>query len=277
MQTFESILGLSVGLLVQNINVASGKRMMTLPVDLAKAKPDPDRLLVAIEIIAKHGPLSADTLRAQLNLPKTVVWRLIKKLREAGWIRLRHGGHLIELDVRLDELFATAHFADREFSAVGDIMVSCAESGAVHFDLFSPDHTGRVQLQETTRRLTAAKPAYDANDEMISQLLHVAVQLQADPSSAIRRSRISGIDAARLDDAVAPVDRSLMQNGFGWDADKVALCVAVVGRMGTPAAIQITSKTRAPRPEILCAAFQNLRRSLHGHVTAFARAGQNPR
>lgn len=236
----------------------------------------PDRLLLAVELIARQGPLSADELRALLGLPKTVVWRLIKKLREAGWIRLRHGGHLIELDVRLDELFATAHFADREFAVVGDIMVTLADQAQVHIDLFAPDHTGKVQLQETTRRLTAARPAHDGADEVIGLILRAASAIASDQPSGQRRARLSGVETARPVEDADPLDRNLMQDGYIWDEDKMALCVTVLGRMGTPAAIRILSKTRSARPDLQSTAFHDLRRMLRGHVTGFGRENRGP-
>ncbi len=249
---------------------------MTLPEDKITAQSAPDRLLMAIEIIARDGPLTADDLRMRLALPKTVVWRLVKKLREADWVRLRNGGHLIELNARLDELFATAHFADREFSTPGDIMVQMADAGPYHLDLFVPDHMGKVQLLDTSRRLTAAGSPLDSSDEFIELVIRVAKMGQDHTMQSTRKTRSSGLDPYPALEDIDQLDSKLVQTGYVWDYDKMGLCVTLLGKMGTPAAIRITPKTRAPRPAILCAAFRDLRRGLRPYVAEFGKKGHSP-
>lgn len=265
--------------LTLSTNVArafSEDQKMTLPDEQMTTPGAPDRLLMAIEVIARDGPLTADDLRIRLGLPKTVVWRLVKKLREADWVRLRNGGHLIELNARLDELFATAHFADREFSILGDVMVDMAEAGQFHLDLFVPDHTGQVQLLDTSRRLTAARSALDTSDEFIEQVIRVAKMGQDHAVQTTRKHRSSGVDASYPMEDTDQLDSSLIQTGFIWDYDKLGLCVALLGKMGTPAAIRITPKNRTPRPATLCAAFRDLRRELRPYVAEFGKKGHSP-
>ena len=218
------------------------------------------RLLAAIEIIGKHGPVTSETLRDLLGVPKTVAWRIVKRLREAGWVRFRHGGHLIELDPRLDDLFATAHFSDREFSAVGDLMTRLAEGGKFHLDLFVPDHSGTVTLQETTRRLTVASSAFDETDEFIDMSILAAMSPQQTVRKEARLQATSGGTKWYPATTQPPAD----------GADNTP------GTMGTPAAMRITPKARGPRPLVVCDAFRKLRKGLASAVVSFGKPGQTP-
>lgn len=234
------------------------------------------RLLAAIEIIGKHGPVTSETLRDLLGVPKTVAWRLVKRLREAGWVRFRHGGHLIELDPRLDDLFATAHFSDREFSAVGDLMTRLAEGGKFHLDLFVPDHSGEVTLQETTRRLTVASSAFDVTDEFIDLSIMTAMSPQQTIRKEARVQAASGGAKWYPASAQPTADGVDSTPGYVWDYDRLALNVSIIGKMGTPAAMRITPKSRGPRPLVVCDAFRKLRKGLAGAVLSFGKPGETP-
>lgn len=234
------------------------------------------RLLAAIEIIGRHGPVTSETLRDLLGVPKTVAWRIVKRLREAGWVRFRHGGHLIELDPRLDDLFATAHFSDREFSAVGDLMTRLAEGGKFHLDLFLPDHSGTVTLQETTRRLTVASSSLDLTDEFIDLSILAAMSPQQTIRKETRLQAASGAGKWYPPAAQPPADDADAMPGYVWDYDKLALNVSIIGAMGTPAAMRITPKSRGPRPVVVCDAFRKLRKGLVGAVLSFGKPGETP-
>lgn len=234
------------------------------------------RLLAAIEIIGKHGPVTSETLRDLLGVPKTVAWRIVKRLREAGWVRFRHGGHLIELDPRLDDLFATAHFSDREFSAVGDLMTRLAEGGKFHLDLFVPDHSGTVTLQETTRRLTVASSAFDETDEFIDMSILAAMSPQQTVRKEARLQATSGGTKWYPATTQPPADGADNTPGYVWDYDRLALNVSIIGTMGTPAAMRITPKARGPRPLVVCDAFRKLRKGLASAVVSFGKPGQTP-
>ena len=98
-----------------------------------------ERILIAAEIIGLRGPLTYKELERALNLSKAATWRLVATLRDAQWVRFRQNGRLIELDPRVDEVFARAHFADAEFLEVAEVITEVAGRHQVHIDLFSPN------------------------------------------------------------------------------------------------------------------------------------------
>lgn len=228
-----------------------------------------ERILLAVEVIGTRGPLTYKQLETALNLSKAATWRLVATLRDAQWVRFRHNGRLIELDPRVDELFATAHFADAEFLDVAEIISVVAARHQIHIDLFAPNRRGELVLHETSRRLTITAPAHDATDENLLVAVHAAMtppqlerhlaQVTADLDGEIMRNVTVG--AAR---------RRVQQfPGYFWGGGGKYLGVSVRGKMGTATAMRISTKANAVRPDLLAQAYVSLSVLLHGKVETF--------
>ncbi len=243
--------------------------------DASDAEGTPsERILIAVEMISLHGPLTYKALETSLNLSKAATWRLVSTLREANWVRFRHGGRLIELDPRLDELFATAHFGETEFIEVAESMSSVGRKFKVHLDLFSPNRKGDMVLHETSRRLTITAPVPDAIDEGFT----LAVQAAMSPAQLERHlASIAAnldIDNARHLRGAEARRRIQEFQGYFWGPSKRYVAASVSGKMGSPAVIRIAAKANAIKPELLVKAFEALSVMLQGKVQMLAR-GQN--
>lgn len=228
------------------------------------------RILMAVERIATLGPLTYEALRVELGMSKTATWRLVATLKDSGWVRLRHGGRVIELDHRLDEMFATAHFADPEFAALADMMTTVGEAHGVHLDLFVMNVRGQLDLHETTRRLTAAAHPMDTQDEALlmaarsamsppqldRHLRQIAETLEPEALRALRRA----LQRFKAGNAV----------GYTWANDNRFLVVSVRGAMGTPAAIRFSSRSGNGSPDGLIAAFEDMNVRACAVVETFA-------
>ncbi|MBF9060368.1 hypothetical protein HKCCSP123_14385 [Rhodobacterales bacterium HKCCSP123] len=231
------------------------------------------RILLAVEKIAALGPITYEALRLELGVSKTATWRLVATLKDAGWVRLRHGGRVIELDHRLDDLFATAHFADQEFASVADTMTALGESHAVHLDLFVMNARGELDLHETTRRMTAAAHPIDTQDEV----LMLAVR-RAMTAPQLER-HLQQVDQTMEPEALRALRRTLQRvksdsaPGYTWSHEGRFLVVPVRGSMGTPAALRFSSRSGAGRADELVAAFEDMNQRARHIVETFAGMG----
>lgn len=237
--------------------------------DDAEGTPS-ERLLAAIETISLHGPLTYKALESALNLSKAATWRLVATLREAQWVRFRHGGRLIELDPRLDELFATAHFADAEFIEVADVMSALGRTLNVHFDLFSPNRNGELVLHETSRRMTISAPVPDAIDESFMVAVHAAMTAPQLERHLARVAASLDVENARHLTGAAARRRVQQFPGYFWGPANRSVAVSVRGKLGTAAVIRISAKANAIKPELLVEAFANLCAMLEGKVEVLA-------
>lgn len=228
------------------------------------------RMLLAVEKIASNGPITYEALRLELGISKTATWRLVATLKDAGWVRLRHGGREIELDHRLDDLFATAHFADVEFAAVADTMATVGEGHAVHLDLFVMNAKGQLELHETTRRMTAAAQPIDTQDDA----LMLAVRSAMTPPQLERH--LQQIAETMEPEALRGLRRMLQRVksgnalGYTWAGDHRFLVVSLRGAMGTPAALRFTARSGAGRADELVAAYEEMSLRIRAIVETFA-------
>lgn len=231
------------------------------------------RILLAVERIAQQGPMTLDDLRGMLDLSKTATWRTVATLRAAGWVRIGHGGRLIELDPRLRGLFAKAHFADAEFAHVVDVMDEVSARHAVHLDLFVADARGDIILLETTRRMKATAPPVDASDASIAIALQGAMTAPQLLRHLSLRSSRADFPTLR---GTSTGHRMEHTPGYVHSADSRCLAVSVRGRMGTPAVLRIVPKSRRLRSSLLSDAFDSLGCCLQTHVEQFGRPRSQP-
>lgn len=228
-----------------------------------------ERILLAVEVIGARGPLTYKELERALNLSKAATWRLVATLRDARWVRFRQNGRLMELDPRVDELFATAHFADAEFLEVAEVMTEVAAQHHVHIDLFAPNRRGDLVLQETSRRLTNAAHVHDLTDESMA----VAVQAAMTPPQLERHLAQIAADADgenRSLVTVGAVRRRIQQfPGYFWGAGGRQLGVSLRGKMGTATVLRLSTKANAAKPDLLVQAYMSLAVLLHDKVESF--------
>lgn len=226
------------------------------------------RVLQAVELLGKNGPMTYKQLGQALDMTRAATWRLVATLREANWVCIRHGGSVIQLDPRLDELFATATFADAEFADVAGVISEVAASLPVYLDLFSPDRMGALVLHETSRRLTVSAPLTDVQDELLLLAMHAAMTPpQLDRHLAQMRNRQG--EAARHGAVVLARRRIQQFPGHVWSNDHKYLIVSIRGRMGTAGAMRIAAKASAAKPSLLVLAFNMLRGKLEGKLDMF--------
>lgn len=226
------------------------------------------RVLQAVELLGQNGPMTYKELGLALDMTRAATWRLVATLREAHWVCIRHGGSVIQLDPRLDELFATATFADAEFTDVANVMSEVAASLPVHVDLFSPDRMGELVLHETSRRLTVSAPLSDLPDELLLLAMHAAMTPpQLERHVAHAKAKESDI----LRHLVGASARRKIQQfpGQAWSADQRFLIISVRGTMGTAAAMRIAPKVSSVKPPLLVTAFNALREKLTGKLDMF--------
>lgn len=242
------------------------------------AEPDrtpSERILMAVEIIGLRGPLTYKELERVLNLSKAATWRLVATLRDAQWVCFRQNGRLIELDPRVDEFFAKAHFADAEFLEVSEVITEVSGRHQVHIDLFAPNRRGDLVLQETSRRLTNAAPVHDVTDENMVVAIHAAMtppQLERHLAQAANEID----DENRPQFTLGAARRRIQQfPGYFWGAGGRYLGVSVRGKMGTATVLRISTKANAVRPDMLAEAYVSLSVLLHGKVESFG--GGRPR
>lgn len=233
------------------------------------------RMLLAIETIARRGPITYEALRLELGMSKTATWRLVATLKDARWVRLRHGGREIELDHWLDDLFATAHFADPEFATVADTMATVSDSHDVHLDLFVMNAKGQLDLHETTRRMTAAAQPIDTQDEA----LLLAVRSAMTPPQLERHlQQIAGtMEPEALRSLRRMLQRVKLGNapGYLWADEHRFLVVSLRGAMGTPAALRFTPRSGSGRTKELIAAYEDMNERLRAIVEKFAGLGSD--
>lgn len=227
------------------------------------------RLLRAVEVLATGGPMTYEELRTRLDMSKTATWRLVATLREAGWVRLRQGGRLIELDHRLDDLFANAHYSDREFAGLMDVMSEMASLHPVHLDLFVLDTQGSLTIFDTTRRITSAVQPPDGSEEV------PILCIQAAMSEAQLERHLAQLAATLEPEAVRSLRRAHERTrlrpvqGYFWGSDGRFLTVAVRGLMGTPAVLRISSRSGKPRKREFSAVFDQMQAKVAGVLETF--------
>jgi biotin operon repressor len=251
---------------------------MKLDHDPASPEENPSaRMLRAVECIARLGPMTYDALRTELGISKTATWRIVTTLRESGWVQVRHGGRFVQLDPRLDDMFATSHYADREFSSVLESLSEVSKAHDVHIDLFTMGMNAEPVLTDTTRRLTVSVSTPEEFDESIALAIQVAmtsVQLTRHLTKVLETADPEFSAAIRSGKVVRHI-RSL--HGFVWSTQEEAVSIALRGPMGTPAALRIVPRSRKADRATLSATFADIRARLSGVVEAFGKPGQDPR
>lgn len=228
------------------------------------------RILLAVERLAALGPLSYEALRLELGMSKTATWRIVTTLKEAGWVRLRHGGREIELDHRLDELFATAHFADPEFAGLIDTMTIVAETHAIHLDLFVINPKGQLDLHETTRRLTASAPPVDTQDEAVWLAVRGAMTAQQLERHLQQIAETMEPEALRSLRSILQRMRSGSTPCYHWANEGRFLVVSVRGAMGTPAALRFSFRAATGRVADMLASVEDMHGRIGSLVETFA-------
>lgn len=227
------------------------------------------RILQAVELLCRRGPMTYKQLGSALDMTKAATWRLVATLRDAHWVCIRHGGSLIQLDPRLDELFATASFADAEFTGVSTVMHDVAARVPVHIDLYAPGRTGEPVLHETSRRLTVSAPLSDMPDDMLFLAIHAAMTPpQLDRYTA--QMKTAG-ESDLLRHLVGASARRRIQQfpGQGWGQGGRHLFVSLRGRMGTAAAMRISPKSGIARRAQAIEAFNALLDALKDSLDTF--------
>lgn len=226
------------------------------------------RVLQAVELLGKNGPMTYKGLGQALGMTRAATWRLVATLREARWVCIRHGGSVIQLDPRLDELFAAATFADAEFTEVAAVMTEVASSMPVHIDLFCPNRMGELVLHETSRRLTVSAQLSDLPYDLLLLAMHSAM---TPPQLERHLAQIQAVQGDSVRHQMGTPARRRIQQfpGQMWGSGQRFLVVAVRGRMGTAAAIRIASKANSARPALLLTAFRDMRDRLDGKLDIF--------
>lgn len=235
------------------------------------------RIMQAVELLCRRGPMTYRELGQALEMSRAATWRLVATLRDARWVCIRHGGSIIQLDPRLDEIFATASFADAEFTDVATALTEVADLLPVHVDLYAPDRMGNLTLHETSRRLTVSAPIADAPDDTLF-LAMLAAMTPPQFDRHLAQMQRPADQPGRP--AVAPAARRQVQQfpGYAFGPGDRHMVLSLRGRMGTAAAIQITPKIGTGRRELLAQAFTCLRDRLVGKVELFGKArGPEPR
>ena len=228
------------------------------------------RIMQAVELLCRRGPMTYRELGQALEMSRAATWRLVATLRDARWVCIRHGGSIIQLDPRLDEIFATAIFADAEFTEVAAALSEVADLLPVHVDLYAPDRMGNLTLHETSRRLTVSAPIADVpEDALLLAMLAAMTPPQFDRHLA--QMQRPGDQPGRA--AVAPAQRRQVQQfpGYAFGPGDRHMVLSLRGRMGTAAAIQITPKIGTARRELLAQAFAALKDRLAGKVELFGK------
>lgn len=236
----------------------------------ADALSPSSRVLLAVETIAKHGPMTYEALRVALGMSKTATWRLVETLKQSGWVRLRQGGREIELDHRLDDLFATAHFADPEFALVADAMCAVAESRAVHLDLFVVNSKGELDLHETTRRITSAAQPIDTQDETVWLAVRGAMSRPQLERHLQQVAETIAPEALRQIRSTMQRHRAGNAPGYHFATEGRFLVVSVRGAMGTAAALRFSPRAPNLPVEELMAAFEDMRLRTSDYVASLA-------
>lgn len=234
------------------------------------------RLLRAVEAIATKGPITYEDLRVDLGISKTATWRIVATLRESGWVRICQGGRYIVLDSRLDDVFGTAQYSDREFADLSEIMTQVADEHGVHLDLFTLVVGVAPVLAETTRRLTLAVQAPLETDDNLLLAIEGAmtpVQLTRHLSRRLETAEPQTAMAIRTGEIGRKVRN---MRGFVWSLDRSGLTVSIRGKMGTPAALRISARNRKADPAVYRAVFLALRARLADMVQTFGRDDRQP-
>lgn len=229
------------------------------------------RIMQAVELLCRRGPMTYRELGQALDMSRAATWRLVATLRDARWVCIRHGGSIIQLDPRLDEIFATAIFADAEFTEVAAALSEVADLLPVHVDLYAPDRLGNLTLHETSRRLTVSAPIADVPEDMLS-LAMLASMTPPQFDRHLAQMQRPGDQQGRP--TVAPAARRQVQQfpGYAFGPGDRYMVLSLRGRMGTAAAIQITPKIGSGRHELLTQAFTSLKDRLAGKVELFGKA-----
>lgn len=227
------------------------------------------RLLRVVESIARNGPITYEALRKDVELSKTATWRMVLNLREAGWVRVSSGGQLLQLHPRLDELFATAWFEDREFGEILDRLCGAPDFQKLHVDLFVMGPDNEPLLIDSTRRLTvSASRTAEHRESVILAVQSAMTRIQ------LARHLTTVLEVATPQQAVdihsGAVQRRIRKaRGFIWSETDAALYVALRGKMGTPAALRIRPKVRKDYRTVCAQAFVEFKGRLSEAVEVF--------
>ncbi|MBV0914232.1 helix-turn-helix domain-containing protein [Anianabacter salinae] len=80
------------------------------------------RTLSLIEALAVHGPTSLSDLCDIVGYPRVSVWRALRVLIKAKWVRNSEGPYLYELSAPLSTIMKSAHFAYLETIEIDSIV-----------------------------------------------------------------------------------------------------------------------------------------------------------
>jgi hypothetical protein len=203
------------------------------------------RVLLVMETILLHGPVTLGGLCDLLPISRAAIWRALNTLRTRGWVRMRMGDNAFEASHLFGTLAQSAHKSYRGAEEANALLHRLARLGPFHVEIGALTTWGRFTVLESTATTGYLLPERSLTDDRIA----IAAQIGLGPTDQIRhltqflalcgdeeRHQIqSGRHAQLL--------KKLKTKGIVWDTDKISVALPFRVADLPAAAIQIELKS----------------------------------
>ncbi|MCD1625757.1 MAG: helix-turn-helix domain-containing protein [Paracoccaceae bacterium] len=203
------------------------------------------RVLLVMESILLHGPVTLGGLCELLPISRAAIWRALNTLRSRGWVRMRMGDNAFEASHLFGTLAQSAHKSYHGAAEANTLLHRLARLGPFHIEIGALTALGCFTILESTSTTGYVQPDRSLTDDRIA----IAAQIGLSPTDQIRHLTqflaVCGDDERHQIQSGrhAQLLKKLKAAGIVWDADKIAVALPLRVAGLPAAAIQIEVKS----------------------------------
>lgn len=207
------------------------------------------RLLLVVEAIGLHGPITLKHLADILPIHRSSIWRATNVLKARGWVRMRLGDHAFELTGRLDGLFKDFHFAASDIDGAAGLIDKIVHERSFHIEFCQFVAAGEFMMIESSYRSVAR----EGSRSLVLDSAALAAQLALTPDERHTHLEAYSRQSSQTErDIVASGEhyktlRHYAHTGVVWGSDMLAVSLPWIGASGTIGAVTIISKTSSKK------------------------------
>ncbi len=211
------------------------------------------RILLILETVAEHGPITLDEVTEKTGISRTAVFRALKVLEERSWIRPQMGTGAFAVTAGFVGKLRRANKTYDEVDTLLPILKTIAKEQKVHFDIAVLEDLIVPRVVESTRR----KRIDDSNDFFDSAFTFVALAAE-DPrmrmmvlKTAMDQAEPQQVEAIKNGEINSKI-RAIGAQGFDEDLKNNGVIIPLNGFGSFSGALRVASAlTNQPRLDVV--------------------------
>lgn len=200
------------------------------------------RVLMVLETVADHGPITLDRVSDLTGIPRTAAFRALKGLEEREWVRAQMGTGAYAVTAGFVARLRRANKTYEEIDTLLPLLRQIAKDEKVHFDIAVLEEISVPRVVESTRRKRIDDPTdfFDSPFSLVSLCAEDPRMRMMVLRSVMDSANEEQQDAIRSGELNARI-RSIGTHGYGKDPIHKGLIIPLNGFGSFAGAMRITS------------------------------------